>query len=54
LKPTTPLSAAGMRTEPPVSLPMEISLVPSATDTPAPEDEPPGIRRGSAALPGVP
>ena len=54
LNPTTPLRAAGMRAEPPVSLPMEISLVPSATETPAPDDEPPGMRKGSAALPGVP
>ena len=54
LKPTTPLSAAGMRMEPPVSEPMAISLVPSPAETPAPEDEPPGMRAGSAALPGVP
>jgi hypothetical protein len=52
-KPTTPLSEAGMRTEPPVSEPMEIS-VPSPTDTPAPEDRPPGMRLASSAFPGVP
>jgi hypothetical protein len=54
LKPTTPFSAAGIRTEPPVSEPIEISLVPSAMETPAPEDEPPAIRPASVALPGVP
>jgi hypothetical protein len=54
LKPTTPLSEAGIRTEPPVSDPIAMSLVPCPTETPAPEDEPPGMRSGSAALPGVP
>ncbi|TIU11676.1 MAG: hypothetical protein E5W49_27905 [Mesorhizobium sp.] len=54
LTPTTPFSDAGMRTEPPVSEPIEISLVPSATETPAPEDEPPATRPASVALPGVP
>jgi len=46
-KPTTPQSAAGIRTEPPVSLPIAISHMPSATATAAPEDEPPGTRARS-------
>ncbi len=43
-----------MRTEPPVSVPMAMSEVPSAAETPAPEEEPPGTRLGSAALPACP
>jgi hypothetical protein len=54
LKPVTPHSADGMRTEPPVSVPMAISHMPSAAATAAPEDEPPGARARSAGLPGVP
>ena len=54
LKPTRPHSAAGMRTEPPVSVPMAISHMPSATATAAPADEPPGTRARSRGLPGVP
>ena len=54
LKPTTPHSAAGMRTEPPVSLPIAISHMPSATATAAPAEEPPGTRVRSCGLPGVP
>lgn len=42
-----------MRTEPPLSEPMAISLVPSAAETAAPEEEPPGMRLGSIALPGT-
>src|SRR6185312_8553410 len=38
LNPVTPQRAAGMRTEPPVSVPMAISHIPSATDTPADDD----------------
>ncbi len=48
------VSAAGMRVEPPVSLPMEISHIPSATATAAPDEEPPGTRLRSAGMPGVP
>ncbi len=56
LKPTTPLNAAGMRTEPPVSVPIPASAMPSATETPAPAEEPPGMRRvlRSQGLAGVP
>ena len=54
LNPARPHNAAGMRTEPPVSLPIATTACPSPTDTAAPEDEPPGIRRRSCGLPGVP
>ncbi|MCY1300953.1 hypothetical protein D9M70_505410 [compost metagenome] len=53
LKPTMPFNAAGMRTEPPVSEPMAMSQVPSAAETPAPEDDPPGMSRWSVAFPGT-
>ena len=49
LKPTMPHSAAGMRIEPPVSEPRPMKAAPVATDTAAPEDEPPGMR-GTAAI----
>ncbi|GAO27353.1 hypothetical protein ALISP_7173 [Alicycliphilus sp. B1] len=51
LKPTTPLRAAGMRIEPPVSEPRAMKAAPVATDTPAPEDEPPGTRAGPGRAP---
>ena len=56
LKPTMPFKAAGMRMDPPVSDPRPIKEAPVATDTAAPEDEPPGILAvtGSQALAGVP
>ena len=56
LKPTMPYSAAGMRIEPPVSEPSPTNAAPVATDTAAPEDEPPGMRgtAGSHGLAGVP
>jgi hypothetical protein len=54
LNPTIPQNAAGARTEPPVSEPIAISHIPSATATAPPEDEPPGTRVRSAGLPGVP
>jgi len=54
LYPTTPQSAAGTRVEPPVSEPIAISHMPSATATAAPDEEPPGTRIRSAGLPGVP
>ena len=54
LKPTIPHNAAGIRTEPPVSLPMAISQRPSEAATAAPADEPPGTRARSRGLPGVP
>src|SRR5476651_2301823 len=42
LNPTMPLKAAGIRHEPPVSVPSAPCAMPSTTDTAAPEDEPPG------------
>ena len=54
LNPGMPHNAAGMRTEPPVSVPSAATAMPSATDTAAPDDEPPGTRLRSAGLPGVP
>ena len=44
LKPATPQSAAGWRTEPPVSVPKATPQSPPATATADPDDEPPGIR----------
>ena len=52
LNPTAPDKAAGMRVEPPVSLPIAISAIPSTTETTAPEEDPPGIRVRSCGLPG--
>jgi hypothetical protein len=56
LNPTMPHSAAGMRQEPPVSVPSAPNAMASVTDTAAPEDEPPGMRpaRRSYGLSGVP
>ncbi len=49
-KPATPLQAAGMRVEPPASVPMPIGQTPAASAVPAPPDEPPDVREGSQAL----
>ncbi len=51
-----PHNAAGMRQEPPVSLPIAMSAMPSATETAPPEVEPPGTRpvARSHGLDGVP
>jgi len=54
LNPTSPHSAAGIRTEPPVSVPIATAAMRSATETGAPAEEPPGIRLRSRGLPGVP
>ena len=53
LNPTSPFSAAGMRIEPPVSEPIAMSQVPSAAETAAPDEDPPGTRLSSVALPGT-
>ena len=53
MNPAIQHSAAGMRTEPPVSVPSAATAMRSATDTAAPEEEPPGTRLRSAGLPGV-
>ncbi len=49
-RPTTPLQAAGMRTEPPMSDPSARATQPDATAAALPPDEPPGVRRGSYGL----
>jgi hypothetical protein len=54
LKPASPHNAAGMRTDPPVSVPIATAAMPSATETAAPDDDPPGMRARSNGLPGVP
>ena len=46
----TPLSAPGMRTEPPVSVPSVSSAMSAATAAPAPPLDPPGLRAGSQGL----
>ena len=52
--PYRPLNAAGIRTEPPVSLPSAKSQAPQATAEAEPLDEPPGSRPGARGLTGVP
>ncbi len=51
LKPTMPLSAAGMRMDPPVSDPSPMNAAPVATDTPAPDEDPPGTRGAPGRAP---
>src|SRR5665811_2375203 len=54
--PTMPHKLAGMRTEPPVSLPIAAGARPAATATPEPLLDPPGARCrcGSHGFHGVP
>src|SRR5690242_8970228 len=47
LIPTVPVKAAGWRIEPPVSEPSAPGVIPDATATALPPDEPPGERVGS-------
>src|SRR5579875_2060598 len=56
LRPTIPQRDAGIRTEPPVSLPIAAPARPAATATPEPLLEPPGTRwdRSSQGFRGVP
>src|SRR3546814_19290072 len=49
-RPTTPHRAAGMRTDPPMSVPSASGTQPVATATPEPPDEPPGVRVASQGL----
>ena len=51
-----PQNAAGMRHDPPVSVPSPAATMPSATATAVPEELPPGMRRAarSHGLSGVP
>ena len=43
-KPVMPHQEAGMRTEPPVSVPMAQGAMRAATATAEPDEEPPGVR----------
>src|ERR1700758_4931961 len=56
LNPVRPLSADGILTEPPVSVPIAASAILSVTEIAAPDDEPPGILAlgRSQQLRGVP
>ncbi len=53
-KPTMPQNAAGMRSEPPVSEPVQIGSIEVASATAEPPDEPPQMRLGSNGLPVAP
>ena len=50
LSPTTPQQDAGMRIEPPASLPWAIASMPAATAAALPPEEPPVISDGSHGL----
>src|SRR6185295_14515729 len=49
-RPTTPQAAAGMRIDPPVSVPIVARPMPAARLAPDPPLEPPGDRAGSCGL----
>src|SRR5207249_3854081 len=52
--PTTPHSAAGMRSEPPVSEPVARGSMSTASAAAEPPDDPPAFRLGSKGLPVAP
>src|SRR6266576_317766 len=54
LNPTTPQQAAGMRIEPPESVPRAASTSPSASAAAEPPDDPPAIRPGATGFGTVP
>ncbi len=54
MKPNTPQQLAGMRSEPPMSLPCAAGTTPAATAAAAPPDEPPGVSAGSHGLRAAP
>src|SRR5262249_51075491 len=54
LRPTTPLQAAGMRVEPPASVPIPMGQTPAASAAAAPPEEPPLVRSAAQALRGRP
>src|SRR5689334_5351029 len=54
LKPTTPHSAAGMRSEPPVSEPVHSGSMSTASAAAEPPEEPPAFSEGSKGLPVAP
>src|SRR3954463_10801898 len=49
-RPTSPQAEAGMRIEPPPSLPCASDTIPDATAAPLPPDGPPGVRPVSHGL----
>ncbi|CAB4591847.1 unannotated protein [freshwater metagenome] len=49
-RPTMPHHAAGMRTDPPMSLPSASATQPLATAAAEPPLDPPGVREGSCGL----
>jgi hypothetical protein len=49
-RPTSPQQAAGIRTEPPPSLPCATGTSPAATAAAAPPEDPPGVRSRSQGL----
>src|SRR5690242_828997 len=53
-RPKTPLKAAGMRIDPPPSVPMWKTPMPSAAAAAAPPLEPPAVRDGAHGLPVAP
>src|SRR3954469_19430754 len=53
-RPTRPVHEAGMRIDPPPSSACAIGAIPAATATPAPLDDPPGVRSGFHGLRDVP
>ena len=50
LSPTSPQQAAGIRIEPPPSLPWATGTMPAATAAAEPPEEPPGVRSRSHGL----
>src|ERR1700686_4662312 len=50
LRPTTPLNAAGLITEPSVCVPNASGTIPAATAAAEPDDEPPGVCLGFQGL----
>src|SRR2546423_12969272 len=50
LRPKSPQHDAGMRIEPPPSLPCASETIPEATAAPLPPDDPPGVRLVSYGL----
>jgi hypothetical protein len=53
-RPTTPQSDAGMRSEPPVSEPVQIGSMPAASAAAEPPEEPPALSAGLNGLPVAP
>src|SRR5690606_32366287 len=54
VRPPRPVHGAGMRIEPPPAAAWATGAIPAATATPAPLEDPPGVRSGSHGLREVP